>query len=132
MNSGLSSIERQAETHTPQWMQAIDCVTSIIDSASTMYSRSGTSPSGSSHGTTRWTFFQWTASMSTIRSLITGMLPIGSTVIVPSPCCESSEASPSLVLQASFDLPLMRTPHEPQIAAWHEQRIEREPSLSYL
>ena len=41
--------------------------------------------SGSSHGTTRWTFFQWTASMSTIRSLITGMLPIGSTTMAPVP-----------------------------------------------
>ena len=49
-----------------------------------MYSRSGGSPSGSSHGVTRRIFFQWTASMSTIRSLITGMLPIGSTVITPS------------------------------------------------
>src|SRR5690348_1526252 len=120
MNSGDSSIERQADMHTPQWMQAIDCVTSIIASALTMYSRSGGSPSGRSHGTTRWTFFQWTASMSTIRSLITGILPIGSTVIVPSPCWESFEASASLVLHASFDLPLIRTPHEPQIAAWHE------------
>src|SRR3954470_3617492 len=122
MNSGLSSIDRQADTHAPQWMQAIDWVTSIIDSAGTMYSRSGGSPSGRSHGTTRWTFFQWTASMSTIRSLITGMLPIGSTVILPSPCCESSAASVSLVLHASFDLPLIFTPHEPQMAAWHEQR----------
>src|SRR4051794_24502597 len=127
MNSGLSSIDRHADTHTPQWMHAIDCVTSIIDSGETMYSRSGTSPSGRSQGITRWTFFQWTASMSTIRSLITGMLPIGSTVIVPLPVCEASLASPSFVLQASFDLPLMRTPQEPQIAAWHEQRIESEP-----
>ena len=68
-------------TQTPHWMQAIDWVTSIMASAGTMYSRSGGSPSGSSHGTTRWTFFQCTASMSTIRSLITGMLPIGSTTI---------------------------------------------------
>ena len=49
-----------------------------------MYSRSGGSPSGISHGVTRWIFFQWTASMSTIRSLMTGMLPIGSTTITPS------------------------------------------------
>src|SRR5216110_2215613 len=125
MNSGLSSIERHADTHTPQWMHAIDCVTSIIDSAGTMYSRSGGSPSGRSHGTTRWTFFQWTASMSTIRSLITGMLPIGSTTIAPFGA--DSAASRSFVLQASRDRPLMRTPHEPQIAAWHEQRIDSEP-----
>ena len=58
-------------------------VMSIIDSAGTMYSRWGGGPSGRSHGTTRWTFFQWTASMSTIRSLRTGMLPIGSTTIAP-------------------------------------------------
>ena len=62
-------------------MQAIDWVTSTIASCGTTYSRSGGSPSGSSHGVTRWIFFQWTASMSTIRSLSTGMLPIGSTVI---------------------------------------------------
>jgi hypothetical protein len=36
------------------------------------------------------------------------------------------------VLQASFDLPLMRTPQEPQMAAWHEQRIDSEPSSSYF
>ena len=71
-------------------MHAIDCVTSIIDSGGTMYSRSGGSPSGSSHGVTRWIFFQWTASMSTIRSLITGMLPIGSTVMTTGVCWPSS------------------------------------------
>ena len=51
MNSGSTSIDRQAETQTPQWMQAIDWVTSIIASAGTMYSRSsGGSSAGSSHG----------------------------------------------------------------------------------
>ena len=118
-------------TQAPQWMQAIDWVTSIIDSAGTMYSRSGGSPSGSSHGTTRWTFFQWTASMSTIRSLITGMLPIGSTTI-GAVAGASPAASPSVVLQASAGLPLMRTPQEPQIAAWQEQRMPIEPSSSSL
>src|SRR4051795_11344567 len=130
MKSGSTSIERHAELHAPQWMHAIDCVMSIIDSGSTMYSRSGGSPSGKSHGTTLWTFFQWTASMSTIRSLITGMFPNGSTTIVPSPSWEFSDASPSFVLHASDDLPLMRPPHEPQIAAWHEQRMPIEPSCS--
>ena len=72
MNSGSTSIDRQSETQAPHWMQAIVCVTSIIDSIGTMYSRSGGSPSGSSHGVTRWIFFQWTASMSTIRSLMHG------------------------------------------------------------
>ena len=65
-------------------MHAIDWVTSTIASRSTRYSRSGTGSRASSHGVTDWIFFQWTASMSTIRSLITGMLPIGSTTIVPS------------------------------------------------
>src|SRR3954467_1998384 len=111
MKSGSTSIDTHAETHAPQWMHAIDCVMSIIDSGSTTYSRSGGSPSGRSHGTTRWTFFQWTASMSTIRSLMTGMLPIGSTVILPSGSCESSDALESLVLHASDDLPLIFTPH---------------------
>ena len=77
-NSGSTSIDRQSDTHAPHWMQAIDWVTSTIASWGTMYSRSGGSALGRSHGVTRWIFFQWTASMSTIRSLITGMLPIGS------------------------------------------------------
>ena len=64
-------------------MHAIDCVTSTIDSLETRYSRSGTGCLGSSQGVTRWIFFQCTASMSTIRSLITGMLPIGSISITP-------------------------------------------------
>ncbi len=84
MNSGSTSSDRHADTHTLHWMQAIDWVTSIMASAGTLYSSfSGGSPSGSSQGTTRWIFFQWTASMSTIRSLITGMLPMGSTTIAP-------------------------------------------------
>src|SRR5205085_7680464 len=123
MNSVSTSSDRHAELHAPQWMHAIDCVMSIIDSGSTTYSRSGGSPSGRSHGTTLCTFFQWTASMSTIRSLITGMFPNGSTTIVPSPSSDVSDARLRCVLQASDDLPLMRTPHDPQIAAWHEQRM---------
>ena len=108
-------------------MQAIAWVTSSIASASTMYSwPSGGSSAGSSQGTTRWTFFQCTASMSTIRSLITGMLPMGSIVIAPLPA--RSAASPIRVLQASADLPLIRTPHEPQIAARQEQRMAIEAS----
>ena len=126
MNSGSTSIDRQSDTQAPHWMQAIDCVTSIIDSGGTMYSRSGGSPSGSSHGVTRWIFFQWTASMSTIRSLSTGMLPIGSTRWRRR--LARLTASRSLVLQASAALPFTRTPQEPQIAAWHEQRIPIEPS----
>ena len=130
MNSGSTSSDRQSDTQAPQWMQAIACVTSIIDSGGTTYSRSGGSPAGSSHGTTRWTFFQWTASMFTIRSFRTGMLPIGSTTIVPSSAF--SAASLSLVLHASRAWPLTRTPHDPQIAAWHEQRIPIEPSMRSL
>ena len=130
MNSGSTSIDRQSETHAPHWMQAIVCVTSIIDSGGTMCSRSGASPSGSSHGVTRWIFFQWTASMSTIRSLITGMLPIGSTVMTPS--VAFSAALSRCVWQARFGRPLMRTPHEPQIAARHEQRMPIERVLAVL
>jgi hypothetical protein len=66
-------------------MQAIDWVTSIIDSGGTMYSRSGGSPSGRSHGVTRRILVQWVDSMSVTRSLITGMFPIGSTTIAGSP-----------------------------------------------
>src|SRR5215217_1124955 len=116
MNPGSTSRERQADTQAPQWMQAIDCVTSIIASADTTYSRSGGGPSGSSHGTTRWTFFQWTASMSTIKSLSTGMLPIGSTTTAPLFLDAASlAASPIFVLQARRDLPLIFTPQEPQM-----------------
>src|SRR3954471_5109697 len=84
MNPGSTSIDRQSETHAPHWMQAIGCVTSTMFSWGTMYSRSGIGSLLMSHGVTRWIFFQWTASMSTTRSLMTGMLPIGSTTIVPS------------------------------------------------
>jgi len=81
MNSGSISIDRQSDTHAPHWMHAIDWVMSTMFSCGTMYSRSGTGCWLSSHGVTRWIFFQCTASMSTIRSRITGMLPIGSIVI---------------------------------------------------
>ena len=139
MKSGSTSIDRQAETQTPHWMQAIDWVTSTIDSAGTMYSRSGGGPVGSSHGTTRRTFFQWIASMSVTRSLITGMLPIGSTVIarlarrpVAAPSGRLLGGLAERVLQASADWPLMRTPQEPQIAARQEQRMAIEPSSPSL
>ena len=81
MKSGSASIERQAETQAPHWMQAIVWVMSTIDSGGTMRSRSGGSPSSSSHGVTRRIFVQWVDSMSVTRSLITGMFPIGSTTI---------------------------------------------------
>src|SRR5215216_802789 len=133
MNPGSTSRERQADTQAPQWMQAIDCVTSIIASAGTTYSRSGGGPSGSSHGTTRWTFFQWTASMSTIKSLSTGMLPIGSTTTPPLFLDAAwLAASPIFVLQARRDLPLIFTPQEPQIAARQEQRMPIEASSRSL
>src|SRR3954465_15979490 len=81
MKSGAGSIEGQEETQAPHWMQAIDWVMSIIDSGSTTYSRSGGSPWGRSHGVTRRILAQCVDSMSVIRSLITGMFPIGSTTI---------------------------------------------------
>ena len=84
MKPGSTSIARQSDTQAPHWMQAIVCVTSTMLSCGTMYSRSGIGSLLISHGVTRWIFFQWTASMSTIRSLITGMLPIGSISITPS------------------------------------------------
>ena len=95
-------------------------------SRGTRYSRSGTGCLASSHGVTRLIFFQWTASMSTIRSLRTGMLPIGSTSITSS--LPVRAAASRCVLQASAGAPLMRTPHEPQIACRQEQRIPIEPS----
>src|SRR6476660_6681895 len=81
MKSGSASIERQEETQAPHWIQAIDWVMSIIDSGSTMYSRSGGSPWGRSQGVTRRILVQWVDSMSVIRSVITGIFPIGSTTI---------------------------------------------------
>src|SRR3954467_4034824 len=134
MKSGSASIERQEDTQAPHWMQAIDWVMSIIDSGGTMDSRSGGSPSGRSHGVTRRIFVQWVDSMSVTRSLITGMFPIGSTVIGSEPpppfwtdCGASglpdalaarlanSCASPIWVRHARVDWPLIFTPHEPQI-----------------
>src|SRR5918996_5416179 len=113
MKSGSASIDRHAETQAPHWMQAIDWVTSIIDSGGTTYSRSGGSPSGSSHGVTRRIFAQWVDSMSVTRSLTTGMFPIGSTVIgSPPPLLRFAWAlaSPTWVLHASPDSPLIFTP----------------------
>jgi hypothetical protein len=93
-------------------------------------------------GVTRWILRQCTASMSTMRSRMTGMLPIGSTSMTPAgvvpaspspssapwlttspgagsfhpaPCIRAA-ASSRCVLQASPGLPFIRTPHEPQIA----------------
>ena len=126
MKPGSTSIDRQSETHAPHWMQAIVWVTSTIASRGTRYSRSGTGCLGSSHGVTRRIFFQWTASMSTIRSFSTGMLPIGSISITPSR--PEPLAASRWVWQASAGSPLMRTPQEPQIAWRQEQRIPIEPS----
>ena len=126
MKPGSTSIARQSDTHAPHWMHAIVCVTSTIDSFETMYSRSGTGCLASSHGVTRWIFFQCTASMSTIRSLITGMLPIGS--ISMTPFSAPALAASRCVWQASDGSPLTRTPHEPQIACRQEQRMPIEPS----
>ena len=58
---------------------------------------------------------------------MTGMLPIGSTSMTPS--VRFASAASRCVWQASPGWPLMRTPHEPQIAARHEQRMPIEPSL---
>src|SRR6476660_5604323 len=142
MNSGSASIERQEETQAPHWMQAIDWVMSIIDSGSTTYSRSGGSPWGSSQGVTRRILVQCVDSMSVIRSLITGILPMGSTTIgalapLPVPAAlafllASSWASPIWVLQPSPDWPLIFIPQEPQIAARQEQRKASEPSSRSL
>src|SRR5215212_12125939 len=129
MKRGSTSIDRQYDTQAPHWMQAIDWVMSIIDSRGTTYSRSGIGSWLMSHGVTRLIFFQWTASMSTIRSLTTGILPMGSTTIMPS-SWEWPAANSRWVLQASLGLPLILTPQEPQIAARHEQRMPRVPSWS--
>src|SRR6188474_736847 len=129
MKSGSASIERQEETQAPHWMQAIDWVMSIIDSGSTTYSRSGASPWGSSQGVTRRILAQWVDSMSVIRSLITGIFPIGSTTIGSEPPLRRfaiSWASPIWVLQPRPDSPLIFIPQDPQIAAPKEQSTESE------
>src|SRR5690349_24943424 len=115
MNSGSASIERHDETQAPHWMHAIAWVTSIIDSGGTMYSRSGASPWGRSQGVTRRILVQWVDSMSVTRSLITGMLPIGSITIgalvavaVPPPECTPalSACAPIGLLASAAVLPL--------------------------
>src|SRR3954453_21211435 len=95
MKPGSASIERQEQTQAPHWIQAIDWVMSIIDSGSTTYSRSGGSPCGSSQGVTRRILVQWVDSMSVIRSLITGMFPIGSITIGASLGTPATAYSPS-------------------------------------
>ena len=155
VSSGSISIDRQSETQAPHWMHAIVWVMSTMFSWGTMYSRSGIGALLMRKGVTRWILRQWTASMSTMRSRMTGMLPIGSTSMtpaavvspapepVPSPVPLSSEgfqpvpcaraaASSRCVLQARPGLPFIRTPHEPQIACWQEQRMPTDPSTSSL
>ena len=126
MKPGSTSIDRQSDTHAPHWMQAIVWVTSTMLSLGTRYSRSGTGCLANSHGVTRLIFFQCTASMSTIRSLSTDMLPIGSTSIASSRADRA--AASRCVWQASAGAPLTRTPQEPQIAWRQEQRMPMEPS----
>src|ERR1700761_9197786 len=119
MNSGSASIERQDDTQAPHWMQAIDWAMSTIDSGSTMDWRSGASPWGRSQGVTRRILVQWVDSMSVTRSLITGMLPIGSiTITLPSEAAPpadaflsaSSWASPIWVWQPRPDWPVLFLP----------------------
>ena len=91
------------------------------------YSSSGPGggPSTWSHGPTALTLSQkgW---KSTTRSLMTCMLPAGSTTMGP-PFLATSEI---LVLQASMAWPFMRMAHDPQMALRHEQRRARVPSMS--
>src|SRR5205085_9606770 len=125
MKSGSASIERQDETQAPHWMQAIDWVTSIIDSGGTTYSRSGGSPWGRSQGVTRRILVQCVDSMSVTTSLTTGMFAIGSTTIGSDPPflrLAAACACRNCVLQARVASPLIFIPQEPQIAARHEQR----------
>src|SRR6476619_3688773 len=131
MKSGSASTERQEETQAPHWMHAIDWVMSIIDSGSTTYSRSGGSPCGRSQGVTRRILVQWVDSMSVIRSLITGMLPIGSTTMGSLPLFRrlpASFVSPICFLEPSRDWPLIFIPQEPQFVFSQKQRTESEPS----
>ena len=55
--------------------------------------------------------------MSTMRSLSTGMLPIGSMTIAPP---AGAALRPELRVAGQAGAPLTRTPQEPQIAARHE------------
>ena len=107
-------VPREAMVDVTQTMACIQCGACVSDCLA------------SSHGVTRCTFLQWTASMSTIRSLMTGMFPIGSISITPS--CAPRRAASRWVWQSSAGSPLTRTPQEPQITWRQEQRIAIEPS----
>ena len=88
-----------------------------------------------SQGVTRRILAQCVDSISVIRSLITGMFPIGSTTIGLGPPLRrlaASCASPIWVLQPRPEEPLIFIPQEPQIAARQEQRTESEPSSRSL
>src|ERR1700733_8868132 len=106
MKSGSASIERQEETQAPHWMQAIDWVMSTIDSGSTMYSRSGASPWGGRQGVTRRILAQWVDSISVTRSLITGMLPIGSITIGTAPVAVAVALSGALRPESVAAVPI--------------------------
>ena len=138
MKSGSASIDRHEETQAPHWMQAIVWVMSTIDSGGTIRSRSGGSPSSSSHGVTRRIFVQWRRLHVGDQVLDHRHVPhrldddrlLGLALALAR--LANSCASPIWVRQASVDWPLIFTPQEPQIAARHEQRTDSEPSSRSL
>ena len=130
MNSGSTSSDRQSDTHAPQWMQAIDCVTSIIDSGGTTYSRSGGSPCREQPRHDPLDLLP--VDRVHVHDQVLQHRHVAHRLDDDRAVVRLRGRSLSLVLHASFACPLTRTPHDPQIAAWHEQRIPIEPSSRSL
>ena len=111
MNSGSDSIELHSETQQPHMMQSASLWIAFIFCCETIRSFSaGSSYPGSSQGLTERTLFQ-NGSMSTTRSLSTGMFPIAEiTGTWPASAIGFMRS-----LQARIARPSIRIPQEPQI-----------------
>ena len=130
MKSGSTSIDRQSDTQAPHWMQAIVCVTSTIDSRGDEVLALGDR-----------------LLVDQPRRDALDLLPVDRVHVddqvldhghvahrldLDDAVAREPSASSRWVWQARPGWPLTRTPHEPQIAARHEQRTPIEPSKRAL
>jgi len=111
--SGATSIERQSDTQAT----ALDAGHRLRDVDHRSFARGAPLGHvclvGQQPRRDALDLFQWTASMSTIISFSTGMLPIGSISMTPS--LRGLQRGVEMVCSQP-GLPLTRTPHDPQIA----------------
>ena len=126
--SGSASIELHSETQQPHMMQSDSLwIPSAARAGRATRLLAGSSSCASRYGLTARILRQ-KGSMSTTRSLITGRLPIGATVMT----WPASTYGFIDVLQPSTAPPSTRMPHEPQTAMRQLLRYASVPSLLVL